>query len=93
MQACVAPIAHNFSTCGVRSRSSKVKGFDESIVYIKIPLVRCKVAVYLTPGFNVTSVSSSIVHLLLRLERTVSFWKSLLPRLPSLPATDLSMWQ
>lgn len=46
------------------------------------------VTVYLTSVLDATSVSSSIIHSLLQLETTVSFWNSLLPLLPSLPATD-----
>lgn len=84
LQACVAPIAPSLATCGVRSRSKKTKCFDESTVYIITPLVRGKVTVYLTPVLHISSVSSSIVHSLLQLECTVSFWTSLLPRLLSL---------
>ena len=53
-------------------------------------LVRGNVTVYLTLVLNVTSVSSSIVHSLLHIERVVSFWSSLFPRLLSLPTTDLN---
>ena len=73
LQTYVAPIAPSLATCGVRSRSTKAKGFVESTVYIITPPVRDKVTVYLTPVLHISSVSSSIVHSLLQLECTVSF--------------------
>jgi len=74
----------------MRSHSTKAKGFNESTIYIKTHLVRGKVAVYLTPVLKISSVFSTILQSLLQLERTVSFWTSLLPRLPSLSAADLN---
>ena len=72
-QVCVASVAPGLLTCEVRSHSTKAKCFNESTIYIKIPLVRGKVAVYLSPVLKVSSASSIIVHSLLQLERTVSF--------------------
>ena len=90
LRACVALVARGLTTCDVRSRSTKVKGFDESTVYITTPLVWGKVTVYLTPVLKVSSISSTILQSLLQLERTVSFWTSLLPRISFLPAADLN---
>ena len=81
LQGCVAPINPGFTTCGVRSHSTQAKGFVENTVFIKKPLVRNKVTVYLIFVLLLPSVSFSIVQSLLQLERTVSFWASLLPRL------------
>ena len=90
LQACVAPVTPSLYTCGVLSHSKKAKGFDENTIYIKTPLVRGKVTVYLIPVLKVSSVSSTILQPLLQLERTVSFWTSLLPRIHSLPVADLN---
>ena len=83
LQTCVDTVTLDLLTYGVLSHSKKAKGFDENTVYIKTPLIRGKVTVYLTPVLKVSSVSSTILQSLLQLERTVSFWTSLLPHLPS----------
>ena len=73
MHTCVAPVAPGLSTDGVRSRYTKANGFNETNIYIKTSLIRGKVAIYLNPVLDVTSVSSSEIHSFLQLERTVSF--------------------
>ena len=89
LQACVTPSLPGQTTCGVRSHVTRFKEFHQDNVYIRTPTDCNKFTVYLSPALSVSAISIDIITSLLQIERAVSYWTALLPRLPSLPFADV----
>ena len=83
--ACIVRIIPETSSCTVRSHLTTDKWLRENSSYVQNPLLVGGKAIYLTPSLLVKDMSSKIIFTsLLKTERSVEVWSSLLPRLSSL---------
>ena len=86
--ACVDAIILGEKYCTIKLHNVKAKGLLEHHVFIRLPSVKGKNTVYLTPCLSITTLASEMFALLLAIERTVEVWSSFLPRLPSFSPSE-----